>query len=393
MAAAELKVDRVEIFNLEASLKRPFGWSQRWTTTRGNCVVRLTDSDGAVGYGEGSGGQTGVAHAEDLAHLVLGTDPSDRGATWSKVFVSVYQSHGFAGTAVSLLSAYDMALWDLAGRQADRPVWRLLGGSLRKDVSVYATGLYYSEDDFPGPLVDEAKAYETRGFRGMKMKIGGKPFDEDVRRVHTVREAIGPDIKLGVDANEGYSAAVAIQMARRIADADIAWFEEPCASYDDEANLQVRLASPIPVSGGEGLKTLHEFSPRLARRVFDIVQPDVAIVGGITELVRVAHAASTFGIRTFPHFWGTGISFAASLHACATFPLVPPAYVSEPYVNEPVLEFDQTPHAIRENLTAKFDVRDGRVAVPVGPGLGIDVDPDVLRRFSVGRPVDLRNKS
>jgi D-galactarolactone cycloisomerase len=381
------RIERIEIRNVEAKLKKPFGWSQRWTDTRGNTVIKVVTSDGVTGWGEGAPGAVGSALAESLGHVVLGRDALDHGAIWTNLFQSVYQAHGFAGPAMSLVSAYDMAFWDAAGNTLGLPVSRLLGSAVRDSIPVYATGLYYTEDDFPGPLLKEAEGYVRQGFHGMKMKVGGKPFDEDVTRVHAVRKAIGPAVRLGIDANEAYNAAAAIQMARRVADADIAWFEEPCASYDDEANLQVRRSVPMPVSGGEGLKTLHEFAPRLARGVFDIVQPDVAIVGGITELVRVAYAASAYGIRTYPHFWGAGISFAASLHAAATFPLVQPAHIAEPYVNEVVLEFDQTPHPVRQALTPGFKILNGRVAVPLGPGLGIEVDDKALARFTAGPPV------
>ena len=191
----------------------------------------------------------------------------------------------------------------------------------------------------------------------------------------------GPAAALIVDANEGWDASTAIRFANAVADANIEWFEEPCPSYDDSANSLVRAQSPIPISGGESLKTRHEFTPRLAARVFDIVQPDIAVAGGISEMQVIAQMANSFGVKFHPHFWGTGISFAASLHLVSTLPFTPPKYVPEPYVNEPVLEFDQTPHSVRENITDGFTVTDSRVKVPDTPGLG---DMDAVERFTVG---------
>ena len=280
-----------------------------------------------------------------------------------------------------------MALWDLAGKQATKPVWELLGGKMRDAIPVYATGLYYTENDYPNALFSEASGYVDQGFSGMKMKVGGMTVPQDIERVLGLRKHLGDDIHLMFDANEGYDAPTAIQFANRVADANISWFEEPCPSYDDAANLLVREQSPIAISGGESLKTRHEFAARLANRVFDIVQPDIAVAGGISEMQVIGQMANAHGIKFHPHFWGTGISFAASLHLVSTMPFSPPKYVPEPYVNEPVLEFDQTPHPVRENVTPGFEVNDSRVAVPNGPGLGIEVDECEVERFTVGEAI------
>jgi D-galactarolactone cycloisomerase len=379
-----VKLDRIDVYSLSARLDRPFGWSQRWTDVRGMTVVRLTSSDGIVAWGECGSGIDARASVEALAALVLRHDPMLRERIWQQLFSASYQGHGFAGPSLSAVSAFDMALWDLAGKALDRPVSDLLGGSVRESVPVYATGLYYLEDDFPGPLIEEALGYVAQGFSGVKMKVGGKAFAEDVRRVLAVREAIGPDIRLMIDANEGYSASTAIAFARAVREAHLTWFEEPCASYDDSSNVLVNAETDVPISGGEGLRTRHEFAPRLARRVFDIVQPDVVNVGGISELALVGRMANSFGILMNPHFWGTGISFAASLHVCACHPPTPPSTTPEPYASEPVLEFDQTPHPVRRDLTPGFAVEASRIAVPKGPGLGVEVDEGALARYTEG---------
>lgn len=385
-----MKVERVTVFSLEAELKKPFGWSQRWTSSRGMTVVRIMASDGVSGWGECGSGAGSLAAIQSLAPLIIGQDALARERIWQLLFNASYQGHGFAGANLSAVSALDMALWDLAGKHANRPVADLLGGGVRESIAVYATGLYYGEGDFPRALLKEATGYAELGFTGMKMKVAGRPVAEDVERVHAVRKAIGPGLRLMVDANEGYNAATAIDFARRVEDADLAWFEEPCASYDDSANLQVNAETLMPISGGEGLRTRHEFAQRLADRVFDIIQPDVVNVGGISELAVVGKMANAFGIVMNPHFWGTGISFAASLHVAACQPLTPHSVVPEPYVNEPVLEFDQTPHPVRRDLTPGFAVVGSRVAVPTGPGLGVEVDEAALKRYTVGRPTVLK---
>ncbi len=382
-----MTIGRIEIRQLVGKLDEPFGWSQRWNDSRGVSTVKLFDSDGAFGWGEASADPQTFAALQELAPQVIGKQAAHARAIWQELFQVFYQSHGFAGANVSALSAIDIALWDLAGKQTGKPVWELLGGRMRDAIPVYATGLYYTEDDYPDTLFAEASSYLKQGFSGMKMKVGGKSVPEDIERVLGLRKHLGDGPHLMFDANEAYDSATALQFARAVADADISWFEEPCPSYDDAANARVREQSPILISGGESLKTRHEFAPRLANRVFDIVQPDIAVAGGISEMQVIAQMANAHGTKFHPHFWGTGISFAASLHLVSTLPFTPPKLVPEPYVNEPVLEFDRTPHPVRENVCPDFDVVDSRVEVPNGPGLGVEVDESVVERFTVGEAV------
>lgn len=377
------RIQRVEIFPLEARLTEPFGWSQRWTGARATTAVRIHTSDGVHGWGESSNAPSMRA----LAPLLIGEDASQPEAVWQKLYRAGYQAHNYAGPNMDAISAFDMALWDIAGKLAGKPVFELLGGRVRDRVAVYATGLYYREDDFPGKLLDEAAGYAEAGFTGMKMKIGGKSVDDDATRVYRLREAIGPDLKLMVDANEGYNLRTASIMAKRLEGANLAWFEEPCGSYDDQANRRLCEVSNIPISGGESLRARYEFAGRLATGVFDVIQPDIVHVGGVSELHKVGHMANAFRIPMHPHFWGTGISLAATLHVMTTMPLNPPAVHVAPYVNEPVMEFDRTPHPIRETLTDPvFDQQDSSIAVPTSAGLGVEVQGEVLDRFLVGEP-------
>ncbi len=382
-----MTIDRIELRTLVGKLDEPFGWSQRWNDSRGVATVKVFDSDGAVGWGESGADPQTFAAMQQLAPQAIGHQASHVRAIWQQLFEVFYQSHGYAGGNIPALSAIDMGLWDLAGKQAGKPVWDLLGGRMRDAIPVYATGLYYTEDDYPNALFAEASGYLEQGFSGMKMKVGGKTLSEDVERVLGMRKHLGEGPRLMFDANEAYDSTTALQFARAVAEADISWFEEPCPSYDDAANSRVREQSPIPISGGESLKTRHEFASRLANRVFDIVQPDIAVAGGISEMQVIGQIANTHGVKFHPHFWGTGISFAASLHLVSTLPFTPPKLVPEPYVNEPVLEFDRTPHPVRENICPDFDVVDSRVKVPDGPGLGIEVDESVVERFTVSEVV------
>jgi len=382
-----MKIDRIELYPLQARLSEPFGWSQRWTDRRATVVVKILSDDGSVGWGETSD----LEPLQRLGPLLIGENPLRTEALWNKLYLASYQDHAFAGPNMAAISGFDIALWDLRAKAAGLPLCELLGGALHQQISVYATGLYYLADDFPDKLTAEALGYFDAGFTGMKMKIGGKPVREDIQRVQHLRRALGPDINLMVDANEAYDARTASDVAQALADCDLAWFEEPCGSYADAANLEVRRLAPMPISGGESLKSRWEFAPRLANRVFDIIQPDIVYAGGVSELLKIASMAQSFGVKLNPHFWGTGISLAATLHVIACQPPQPPSVQPEPYVNLPVVELDSTPHPIRAELTEPvFKPIASQLSVPSEPGLGVSINTEILQRYIVSQPIVIR---
>ncbi|MXY22501.1 MAG: mandelate racemase/muconate lactonizing enzyme family protein [Dehalococcoidia bacterium] len=379
-----MKIAGIETFQLSAPLGRPFGWSQGWIGHRSVGLVKVTTDDGVVGWGEGCGGAAAAVVENDFGPMLIGEDPMNRIGLWQKMFAMQYNANVAVGLGGSAISAVDAALWDIAGKALGQPVYQLLGGRARDKVAVYATGLYYTEGEFPTRLLEEARGYVEAGFRGMKTKVGGLPMDEDVKRVAALRETIGPDIKLMVDANQAYNATSAIRIGSRLADLDILWFEEPVNAQDIKGYLQVKSALPMAIAGGENLRTRYEFSHFLSRRAYDIAQPDVINVGGVTEMRNVAMTANTQGIQVNPHVWGSPVMIAASLHVASTIPPCPPSGDPEPYVQEPVMEFDRTPSLIREEIMSEpFDQKDGFLAVPDGPGLGVEIDEKAVRQLSV----------
>ena len=377
-----MKIAAIETFDLACPLERSFGWSQGWLDQRSTTLVKVTTDDGLVGWGEGA-----AASLIDglLAPLLIGQDPMDRAGLWERMFHALYNGNNAVGLAGSALSALDIALWDLAGKATGLPICALLGGKVRDKVAVYATGLYYTEGEFPDRLLDEARGYVAAGFKGMKTKVGGLSIAEDVARVRALRDAIGPDIHLMVDANEAYNATTAIRIGQKLAELDLVWFEEPVNAQDLDAYLEVKAALPMAIAGGENLRTRYEFKPYLTRRAYDIVQPDIMHCGGITEMQRICAMANACGIQINPHVWGSPVMIAATLHLAATLPPCPPARNVQPYMQEPVMEFDRTPSAIRQELCAMpFDQEDSFVRVPTGPGLGIEVDEEVVERLRQG---------
>lgn len=378
-----MRITSIESFLLEAPIDIPFGWSQGWTDRRHCGLVKITTDDGVVGWGEGLSSPTAALLHDGFAPLLLGADPMQRNGLWERMYHQLYNANLAGGYGASAISAVDIALWDIAGKAAGLPVNELLGGRVRDKIAVYATGLYYTEGEFPDRLLDEARMYVELGFQGMKTKVGGLSVREDVERVAAIREVIGPDIFLMVDANQAYNATTAIRIGREMDNLEVFWFEEPVGAKDVEGYLQVKNALPMAIAGGENLRTRFECKDYIGRRAVDIIQPDVVIVGGITELHRVAQMANSFGVLCNPHVWGSPVMIAASLHVASTIPSCPPARNPLPYQQEPVMEFDRTPSPIREGIATPFDQVDGFLAVPTGPGLGIEIDDEAVARLSV----------
>ena len=381
-----MKITKIEVYLLACDIPEPFGWSQGWTDKRHGSLTKITTDAGIIGWGEGYGSRVSANIVCDMfAHQLIGEDPLNINAHWNRMFASLYNGGAAGGFAGDALSSIDLALWDIAGKAAGKSVVELLGGALRDKVAVYATGLYYHRDEMSGKLQQEATSYVEAGFAGMKTKIGGLSMKEDVDRVAIIRETIGGDLFLAVDANKAYNAATAGEMGLRLADLDIHWFEEPVYSNDVDAYLRVKEAQPIPVAGGEIMRNRFEARDFIARRAVDILQPDVNLAGGVTEFRNTAMMANTFGIRVNPHLWGTPLMTSATLSIAATLPPCPYSHTPRPYEQEPVVELDCNPNAIRDEFfDPVFTQKDGYIALPEGPGFGVEVKENDLEKYCVG---------
>lgn len=379
-----MKIEKIETYLLESPIDKPFGWSQGWAGNRTALICKITTDDGLVGWGEGGASPSQSAIHDIFAPLLIGKDPSNINALWHQLFHSLHNDGLTGGFGGGALSAVDIALWDLLGKASGKSIAQMLGGSIREQVAVYATGLYYEAEGFSSKLMEEAKSYVEAGYKGMKTKVGGQTVLDDVKRVTALREAIGPDLYLMVDANKAYNASTAIDIGNRLADLDIHWFEEPVLANDVDGYLEVKAGQPIAVAGGKVWYNRFEARDFLAKRALDVAQPNVRFVGGITEFRNVASQANTLGIQVNPHVWGSAIMISASISLASTFPPCPYARLPRIYEQEPVMEFDQTSNPIRNNLASIcFEQKDGFVEVPDRPGLGLDIDVTVLDRLCV----------
>ena len=376
-----MKITRVRTHILEAGLSQPFAYSRAWYDTRTAMVVEVETDDGLIGWGECYGpARITAAVVQTIAPWLIGQDPLRTEYLWQMIYARL-RDHGQKGAVIEGLSGIDIALWDIKGRHFGVPVHRLLGGPLRSEVQAYATGLYRRKSGDPLKyLAEEAAGYLAEGFRAVKLKVGFG-VEEDAAVTRAVREAIGPDVALMVDANHAYDAVAAIRLGRMIEPLDIGWFEEPVPPEDVAGYREVKAALSIPIAGGECEFTRFGFRELLTSRAIDIIQPDTCAAGGLSECKKIADMAEAFGVRYNPHVWGTGIAIAASLQLLAVLPSHTPHSLAPV---QPMLEFDRTEHPIRQSLLLQpIEQVNGIVRVPGGPGLGIEVDRAALARFAV----------
>jgi D-galactarolactone cycloisomerase len=376
-----MKIKDVRTHILQAALSQPFAYSRAWYDTRTAMVVEIETDNGLIGWGECYGpARITAAVVGSVAALLTGEDPLRTDFLWRKIY-SGLRDHGQKGVVIEGLSGIDIALWDIKGKYFGVPVHRLLGGGVRNAVQAYATGLYRRKSGDPlRYLPEEAAGYVADGFKAVKLKVGFG-VEEDAAVTRTVREAIGSDVALMVDANHAYDATAAIRLGRMIEPHDIGWFEEPVPPEDMTGYREVKSALPIPIAGGECEFTRFGFRDVLVSRAMDIIQPDTCAAGGLSECKKIADMAEAFGVRYNPHVWGTGIAIAASLQLLAVLPSHTPPSLAP---LEPMLEFDRTEHPIRQALlTQPIEHAGGVVRVPDGPGLGIEIDRAALTRFAV----------
>jgi len=377
-----MKITDVEVIVLRHPLSRPFGFSQWWFEARTCCLVRVATDAGLVGWGECYGPPEPIKAVIDAVYAPLilrGADPFDNEVLWERMYNRM-RDYGQKGVAVAAIAGVDIALWDLKGKAVGLPVCKLLGGVFRDRVQAYATGMYFTEtDDLPAALAAEAAGYVAQGFRAVKLKVG-LGLAADRANVRAVRAATGDGVTLMADANHAYDPKEAIRLGRMLEEHGVYWFEEPVPPEDIAGYIEVKAALDLAVAGGESEYTRWGFRELLGRRAVDIVQPDTCGAGGLTECKRIMALASAHGIQYTPHVWGSAVGLAASLHLAATVPDNPPSLHPTPLL----FEFDRTENLFREQLALTPIVqRDGVIAVPSGPGLGIEIDQRVVERYRV----------
>ena len=378
-----MKITGVKTYVLQAILENQgFGWSQRVTDRRQTAICVVTTDEGITGLGEAFyfGGPASLAADmidNALGPLIVGRDPLDTGVIWDFLY-NWTRDQGMKGLTISALSAVDIALWDIKGKALELPVHKLLGGAYRRQARVYATGLYEPQNvpDITEALVKEALGYKEAGFSGMKLKVG-YGIDTDLKYIKAIREAIGEDLFLMVDANHAYNAGEAIRLAREMEPFHIHWFEEPVPPEDIDGYIEVKNSSVVPVAGGECEYTRYGFRELIQRRAVDILQPDLCAAGGFSEMTKIVAMASAANMPVIPHVWGTNVGLAAALQLFAALPNFP----ERRFPAEPFFEYDRSPHPLRDGVTVeKFKMKNGYLDIPERPGLGVTLDPAFVEK-------------
>jgi D-galactarolactone cycloisomerase len=376
-----MKITAVRTHLLEHRLEVPFESASMRFDRRAHVLVEVECSDGTVGWGECLGpARPNAAVVAAYAGWLIGQNPLETERHWATLY-NALRDQGQRGLTVTALSGIDMALWDIKGKVLGQPVSVLLGGRWRESVRAYATGSFKRDGvDRVSDNAQEMAQRRAEGFHACKIKIGFG-LAEDLAVIRAVREAIGSDMRLMIDANHGYTVTEAIRLGRAAADYDIDWFEEPVVPEQLSAYAQVRAGQPIPVAGGETWHTRWGHWQAIQAGAVDILQPDIAGCGGLSEAVKIASLATLHGVRIVPHVWGTGVHIAAALQFMAA--MVPDPVRVSPI--EPIMEFDRTHNPFRQAVLARpIEAVDGVVAIPDGPGLGIEVNRDALVEFRMG---------
>jgi L-alanine-DL-glutamate epimerase-like enolase superfamily enzyme len=356
-------------------------------TSFDTALVRIETDTGLVGWGEAKAavGSAGAYSAlvgiinDDLAAVVIGQDPRDPARLWEEMYnrtrshYALARGHVFPdlarrGLSICGVSGIDIALWDILGKHLGAPIWRLLGGRTHDWLPAYASGGWASADDIGAQL----QGYLDKGaFKAVKMRVGvmDETVNNSAARVRAARAALGPDMGIMADAHGTFTARDALRFARKVTDCDLEWFEEPVSADDLEGQAELRRQTDIPIAAGESLMTRFDFRDAIGARAIDILQPDPAICGGITETQRIAALASAHQLRIAPHLWGGAIMFAAGFHICIASP------------SAHILEYSLGHNPMQHDLSqSMFPIVDGGMAAPEAPGLGIDINEDFVAK-------------
>lgn len=314
--------------------------------------AEITSAQGLEGvgfsYSKRAGGPAQYAHAKEVAGLLIGEDPSDIPRLYERLLWAG-ASVGRSGLATQALAALDVALWDLKAKRADLPLAKLIGAH-RDSVRTYNTSGGFLSAPLEEVRENAARSLSS-GIGGIKIKVGHPDAAVDRARVQAVRETIGEDTPLMVDANQQWDRPTALRMGRWLEQFDLVWIEEPLDAYDVEGHRQLADALDTPIATGEMLASVAEHVRLIDARACDILQPDAPRIGGITQFLKLATLADHAGLQLAPHF-----AMEIHLHLAAAYP-------REPWVEH----FDWLDPLFEERL----ETEDGRMLVPDRPGLGI----------------------
>ncbi len=367
-----MEITEVEAFAVSIPLAEPVAFATRVVEERDHTVVYVRTDEGVegLGYTLGYGGADVVAQAVEsvLEPMVVGEDPRDTERLWREMFDGTVQI-GRKGVMVRAISCIDTALWDIKAKDADQPLYKLLG-AYTDELPAYASGGYYREGKGLEGLRDEMETYVDRGHDVVKMKVGRESLADEVERVRVAREAIGPDRTLLLDANGKWkNKQEAVRACRRFGEYDPYFIEEPVMPDSLDLMREVNDALDYPVAAGELEFSRYGFADLLREDAVEIVQPDVSVVGGVTEWMRVANTAASHDVPVAPHYnWDLHVHLLAAVENGL--------WIEYFYRDSDVKAFDD----VIEN---PIEPENGVLELPDRPGHGVTLDRDALSEFRI----------
>lgn len=384
-----MKIAKVEAYWLRCPIPQPkqhrsdYGLLTEFDMT----LVVVTTEDGLQGFGEAKAavGSSGVCASivsciqNELRPILVGRDARNINELWERMYNGVRDHYAIArgrvfpilgnrGLTISAISGVDMALWDLLGKSLGVPVVQLLGGAIRPSMETYASGGWADADG----IGDQLLGYVEKGFKAVKMRLGvmDESVEYSIKRVNAARKALGEDIKIMADAHGTFSVAEAKRFCRGIEDSNLYWFEEPIAPDNKKGTAEVRATTATPIAAGESEFTRFDIRDLIDLSAVDVVQPDAAIIGGITEAWRVAALAAAYQLELAPHCWGSAFSFMAGVNLAFASP------------SAAIIEFSSGGNPMMYDLVQeKIQVVNGRIQQPTSPGLGLSLNWDFVKEY------------
>ncbi len=386
-----MKITSIKSHVLRYELDKELGYSQQYYKHRTAHLVEVETDEGITGWGECFGpGNIALANKyiveKVIQPLIKGDNPLKKEYIWLKVY-NLLRDSGQKGMPIQALSGIDIALWDILAKKSNLPLYQLLGGKTNDKIPVYGYGMMLQKktvDELCELFKNEANQIKEKNFKAMKMKIGMGP-KEDLKLVSAVRDTIGSEFKLMVDANHAYNKNDALYVGRGLDEMNIYWFEEPVAPEDYDSYKELKEKLKTNIAGGEAEFTKYGWNQLIKNNCIDIAQPEVCGLGGITEYLKVSALAQSNFIPIVNHVWGSALSVAVNLHLLTTLPDMPGGL----FPTKSMLEFDTTEKNIfiTDLAEEKFSILDqvknknGFASPLENIGIGINPNKDFIKKY------------
>ena len=386
-----MKISSIKSHVLRYELDKELGYSQQYYKHRTAHLVEIETDEGITGWGECFGpGNIALANKyiveKVIQPLIIGEDPINKEYIWHKVY-NLLRDSGQKGMPIQALSGIDIALWDILAKKAKLPLYQLLGGKTNSKIPVYGYGMMLqkkSVEELCELFKKEANQIKEKNFKAMKMKVGLGP-KEDLKLVSAVREVIGDNFKLMVDANHAYNKNDALYVGRGLDEMEIYWFEEPVAPEDYDGYKELKEKLKTNIAGGEAEFTKYGWNQLIKNNCIDIAQPEVCGLGGITEYLKVSALAQSNFIPIVNHVWGSALSVAVNLHLLTSLPDMPGGL----FPTKSMLEFDTTEKNIfiTDLAEEKFSIldqvkdKDGFASPLENIGIGINPKKEFIKEY------------